>query len=273
MMDMDHRRIQHGVGMGLLIFLIWGCNAKKTYSVKTETIKVDSLEQIIPLSDALVKPILYTHVSGLSQLSVSESKSKFVAVVLPAILVAKIEITNLETRLNELEKKKRWKDQDSAFYLDFKKRYKAISLEDLLYRIGTLPNSIVLAQAAVESGWGQSRFFLEANNLFGIWSFKKDEPRVAAGVSRNEKTVYIRSYENISASILHYFEILGTASAYSSLREARHAETSPFALLPHLENYSERRSSYTELLKEIILQNHFTHYDQYRIDPDYMIRD
>jgi uncharacterized FlgJ-related protein len=67
--------------------------------------------------------------------------------------------------------------------------------------------------------------------------------------------------------------VLGSANAYAHLREARLTETSPFALLEHLENYSERRSAYTELLKEMILQNNFTRYDNYRIHPGYLVRD
>jgi Bax protein len=240
--------------------------------VKTEVIEVDSLEQIVALTPR-VKPLLYTHVAGLSALPVPEAKEKFVAVVLPAILVAKHEMDRLKLKIDKLAKKRRWRKQDSVFYLETRARFKADSIEDLSRRIGTLPTSIILAQAAVESGWGKSRFFLEANNLFGVWSYNTDEPRIAAGISRKDRTVYIRSYNNMSESIVHYFEVLGSANAYAHLREARLTETSPFALLEHLENYSERRSAYTELLKEMILQNNFTRYDKYMIHPGYLVRD
>jgi Bax protein len=256
-----------------ILNLLWasGCNTR-TYSIKTETVEADSLEQIVPLTPD-VKPLLYTHVAGLARLPVPEAKEKFVAAVLPAILVAKHETEKLKIKVDRLATKRRWRKADSAFYNETRARFKADSLEDLVRRIGTLPNSIILAQAAVESGWGKSRFFLEANNLFGVWSFNADEPRIAAGVSRRDRTVYIRAYGNISESILHYFVVLGSANAYADLREARLTETSPFALLKHLENYSERRSAYTELLKEMILQNSFTRYDQYKIDPEYLVRD
>jgi Bax protein len=187
--------------------------------------------------------------------------------------VAKHEIATLKIQIEALSEKKRWKDADSMLYRSAKDRYKASDVEDLLHRIGTMPNSIVLAQAAVESGWGRSRFFLEGNNLFGVWSFNENEPRIAAGVSRQDKTIYIRTYANISESLVDYFEVLGSAPAYNNLREARKTEVSPFELLQHLERYSERRKAYTELLKELILQNHFTRYDQYKIDPEFLARD
>lgn len=43
--------------------------------------------------------------------------------------------------------------------------------EDILTRVDEVPVSLVLAQAANESGWGTSRFAREGNALFGQWSF------------------------------------------------------------------------------------------------------
>ena len=44
-------------------------------------------------------------------------------------------------------------------------------IHELLLKVDVVPESLVLAQAANESGWGTSRFAQEANNLFGIWCF------------------------------------------------------------------------------------------------------
>ena len=38
-----------------------------------------------------------------------------------------------------------------------------------------LPKEMIVAQAILESGWGQSRFANEANNLFGIRTFDKSD--------------------------------------------------------------------------------------------------
>jgi len=56
------------------------------------------------------------------------------------------------------------------------KKYRIKSLyykEEYLKRVDTIPVSMVLAQAAIESNWGKSRFAREANNLFGEWTWGK----------------------------------------------------------------------------------------------------
>lgn len=238
--------------------------------VASETIQVDSLEQIVPLADTLVKPLLYTHVKGLKHLPVREAKNKFVAAILPSILVAGFKMEAERNRFVHIKKKKEWSADDSAVIAQALVDFKAADIDDLIYRMGALPNSVVLAQAAVESGWGQSRFFLEGNNLFGVWSFNKYEPRLEAGKTRNKKRIYLRSYANISESIEHYFHILSSKPPYKSLREARHKTNDPFELLPHLQNFSERRLAYTNQLKKLIIVNDFTRYDKYILDPAFI---
>ena len=44
-------------------------------------------------------------------------------------------------------------------------------IDKLLLRVEIIPNSIVLAQAAIESGWGSSRFAQEYNALFGEYTY------------------------------------------------------------------------------------------------------
>jgi len=250
-----------------------GCEKPKTYRLKTRLVRVDSLKQIQLVSDSLVEPVLYTNVSGLEVLPVPQAKAKFISAVLPSVLVARYQVEERRQKLMLLKEKKKWKKTDSTFYLDLKDRYKATGIDDLAHRMGTLPTSIVLAQAAVESGWGQSRFFLEGSNLFGVWSFNKYEPRIEAAKTRNKKKIYLRAYTDMSESIVHYFEILGKAKPYNSLREVRLSTNDPFELLPHLANFSERRLAYTDQLKKIIQRNNLTKYDQYQINPAFIVEE
>jgi Bax protein len=240
------------------------------YSLATETIRVDSLDQIVPLEDESVKPILYTNVRGLAKLPIPTAKKKFIAAVLPAILIAKHEVESTRRRIFLLSEKSKWNAEDSSLFSEVRDRYNAKDINDLMDRMGTLPTSIVLSQAAVESGWGQSRFFLEGNNLFGVWSFNADDSRMPSLQGRKNKTIYLRMYPDIAQSVIHYFETLGSANAYKKLRKERLLRTDPFELIPHLINYSERRRSYTHQLKALILQNELTRYDRYRLDPAYL---
>src|SRR5688572_9384741 len=253
-----------------LLGMLLGCNGSNTYTVKTELIQVDSLNEIVLLDDSLVNPILYTNINGLEDLPFHKAKATFISAILPSILVAKHQVHNTKSKISHLQKKERWSKADSLFYADIKRQYKAKTIDDLIERLVTLPNSIVLAQAAIETGWGESRFFVQASNLFGIWSFDDSESRIAAGKNRDDKTIFLRSYNDMSRSIVDYFEVLARHSAYKSLRKKRQQTSNPYLLIPHLKNYSERKSWYTKQLKKVIRQNNLTKYDKYRIDPSYL---
>ena len=253
-----------------LLGSLLGCDGSNTYSVKTEFIQVDSLDQIVLIQDSLVRPILYTNIDGLEQLPFHKAKATFISAILPSILVAKHQIHTTKNKVNRLREKKRWSRTDSSLYADLKRQYRAKNIDDLVERLVTLPNSIVLAQAAIETGWGESRFFVQASNLFGIWSFDDSESRIAAGKNRDDKTIFLRSYNDMSRSIVDYFEVLARHSAYKSLRKKRQQTSNPYLLIPHLKNYSERKSWYTKQLKKVIRQNNLTKYDRYRIDPAYL---
>jgi len=247
-----------------------GCHTQPGTVVETETVHLHSPYEVVLLNNELVKPILYTNLSGLDSMPTHKAKATFIAAVLPSILVAKHRIDQDRKRMVLLRSKTRWEARDSTFFLDCRLRYKARTITELIGRMRTLPNSIVLAQSAVESGWGQSRFFLSGSNLFGIWSFNANEPRIAAAHTRGNKMIYLRAYPDMSESIEHYFEILARSTAYRSLRKARLRTDNPFKLLPHLKYFSERRSAYTRQLKAVILENNLTQYDRFRIDPQYI---
>jgi Bax protein len=218
-----------------------------------------------------VRPVLYKNVSGLENLPFYQAKAKFISAVLPAILVAKHQVHNLRSKVIQLKSKSEWTKSDSVFYSEVRSRYKARNIDDLIDRLVALPNSVVLAQAAVETGWGESRFFIEASNLFGIWSYNEKESRIAAETNRGNKTIFLRSYDDMATSISDYFDVLARHHAYKSLRKARLNTSNPYTLVTHLRNYSERKEWYTRQLKRIIRQNKLTKYDSYRIDPSYLV--
>ncbi len=245
----------------------------RKYAIRTTEIRVDSLSQIVPVSDSLVQPILYSHIPGLENIHTERTKTLFISALLPSILIVKHSLEQEAAQIAYLLKKERWTARDSALYETQRHRYNASDPENLLTRMVTLPNSIVLAQAAVETGWGRSRFFLEANNVFGIWSYNADEPRVKAGLMRDSVEIYVRSYDNFAQSIQDYFRTLGSARAYRGLRRARLDTNDPLRLLPYLGRYSERGTDYIRQLRTIIEQNDLTRFDRFRIDPSYLVEE
>ena len=78
---------------------------------------------------------------------------------------------------------------------------------------------VLLAQAALESGWGNSRFSLEGKNLFGIRTYDLREPHMLP--SNNPKKWGVRVYMHECDSVQHYIDIINNGSAYDKYREFR----------------------------------------------------
>lgn len=143
-----------------------------------------------------------------------------------------------------------------------KQKYKVDSDEELLMALKPHPQSIVLAQGAIESAWGTSRFFEEANNIFGMWSVNKNEPRIQAGEKREGgRIIWLRKFDTLEDSIKAYYKLLATAKAYKKFREIRFKTDNPYRIVKELNNYSELGDRYTKEITHIIRYNKLTKYD------------
>ena len=81
---------------------------------------------------------------------------------------------------------------------------------------------VLLAQAALESAWGNSRFALEGKNLFGVRTYDLREPHMLP--SNNPKKWGVRVYMHECDSVQHYINIINNGSAYEKYRELRDNE-------------------------------------------------
>ncbi len=240
--------------------------------LQPEHIQVSRPLDIVSLTDSVIAPFLYSNITGLDSLPLDQKKMKFVSALLPAILVAKDKLYHERASFQELLQQEEWTPADSAFFLKLSHDYRTKDTTALLSALETHPNSIVLAQAAIESGWGNSRIFGEGNNLFGIWSYSTREPRIAASVKRDGQTIYLRKYADISESIGDYFKTIGRSRHYAGFRKARSESHDIEKLIPHLINYSERREAYVNQLRTMIRYNQLKQYDHYRLDSSYYVR-
>jgi Bax protein len=133
-------------------------------------------------------------------------------------------------------------------------------LDDMLYRMDVVPAGLALGQAAYESGYGTSRFAVEANALFGQWTFGGDG--VVPEQQRKEKGNYgIAAFDWPFDSVRGYFINLMSHPAYEDFRRLR-AEMreageplSSLKLADGLLRYSERGQEYVDSLKGIIRVN------------------
>tara|TARA_B100000886_G_scaffold334446_1_gene289979 strand:- start:78 stop:911 length:834 start_codon:yes stop_codon:yes gene_type:complete len=139
-------------------------------------------------------------------------------------------------------------------------------LEELDKRIGQIPESLALAQAAKESGWGTSRFSKQANNLFGQWCFTKGCGIIPA--RRSKGMIHeIQKFDSVGEAIEAYVKNLNTHRAYTSLREKRYSllkegkSPSGSELAITLTEYSERGAIYGEEVASLIRYNKLEAYD------------
>lgn len=134
--------------------------------------------------------------------------------------------------------------------------------QTFLRRIDEVPSELVLAQAAIESGWGTSRFALEGNSLFGQWTYQKGDGLTPAG--RDEGATHqVKAFPSLQASVQSYLENINTHQAYRRLREiraamrARNLPLDPFTLASGLDLYSQRGHHYVDELRNIMKSKDF----------------
>ena len=115
-----------------------------------------------------------------------------------------------------------------------------------------IPDEMIIAQAIVESDYGTSRFAEEANNLFGIRTFKKEE-RQLKPLKKPHANFGIKVFKSKCESVRYYITMMNNHSAYSSFRALRDSGVKePLILITKLYNFSENKMYYY-LLREVII--------------------
>lgn len=147
-----------------------------------------------------------------------------------------------------------------------KYRLKNPTKQQLLNAIDIVPASLVLAQAAIESDWGRSRFAVRWHNYFGIWCFD-----LGCGVIPTKRDRHARheiaTFSSPSKATEYYLLNINRNSAYAILREIRQQKRNnrfPITgteLAEGLENYSQMGDKYIETTRAVIRQNQLKQYD------------
>ncbi|MDR0666796.1 MAG: glucosaminidase domain-containing protein [Campylobacteraceae bacterium] len=146
------------------------------------------------------------------------------------------------------------------------KKYNIDSIQDakaFKAKVAPVPISLALTQAAVETGWGKSRFFKEAKNAFGQWTYSVTNGLVPA--KREEgKTHKIRVFNSVQESVNSYMLNLNRNNAYADFRNLRFLLGSEFDGLTassKMINYSQTREQYVKLLRNVMINDGLTEYD------------
>lgn len=192
------------------------------------------------------------------KMTVQEKKARFYALIVPAVQKVHEELMQ---QYHEV-KKMIDKGQKSEKIEALKEKYKVKTDKELLLALKPHPSSIAIAQAAMESSWATSRFFVKAKNIFGMWSVNPKEPRIAASEKRGgTRTIWLKKFNTIEDSVRAYYETIARAPAYKEFRKTRYATDDPYIIVQKLDKYSEMGAQYPKELASVIRYNKLHKYD------------
>jgi uncharacterized FlgJ-related protein len=118
--------------------------------------------------------------------------------------------------------------------------------------IEPINKELLLAQAALESGWGTSRFARVGKNLFGMRTYDLTEPHMLP--SNNPKKWGVKVYEHECDSVQHYINTLNRGTAFKKYQELRYqGENDPIKLLHTLDAYASDKDYFVKVEKIIKL--------------------
>lgn len=229
----------------------------QSISTKSKVIVALSILIGIALFTFYVKYTDKKEQEALSTMTVAEKKERFRTLIIPAVNQVYDELNQRYIRIEA----KIQSEPSSAEVEKLKTEYKADTNQALLAALKPHPRSIAVAQAAMESSWATSRFFRKAKNVFGVWSFDENEPRIAAGEQRGDKTIWVKKYRSVYDSVWDYYRTIARGDAYKEFRALNLTSQDPHLLVTKLDRYSEKGAAYGEELSAIIKFNRFEKID------------
>ena len=205
--------------------------------------------------------------------SVSERKNLFINTLLPIAFIENLKILDDRKKILDWWSQSNGETYQREFWPNWlydvsdKYDYEGSNIGELLMRVDIVPLSLALAQAAIESGWGTSRYLREGNALYGQYTFDK-----SLGLKPQDrdqdKNFYVRKFTNLSDSTRSYLKNINTHNAYVKFRQKRGTlrmngdSLTGLSLVKFLENYSERKKAYVADIKTIIETNNFMKFDK-----------
>ena len=205
-------------------------------------------------------------------LSGAAQKQSFINLVLPLIVASNNELVQ---RRNAVKAASDAKNRDLLekwavlYRVDPEKLDDGELAEQLLRRVDTIPVALAMAQAAIESGWGTSRFALQGNALFGQWAWT-DSAGMRPLAASNGRAV-VRSFGSLLESVRAYMHNLNTHPNYQRFRMARqrlspqNKSIKAGTLATYLNSYAEIGMAYVDKLRAVMSSNNFDQYARARL--------
>jgi len=233
--------------------------------------------------EPIPRVVLQGFPEDIDQLDITSRKNLFFHALLPSVLVALEDVNAERRRLEQILTNfgshrddvvfnmkdfavwgRRLTRDEIEYVLHLSRKYRTAKASELLNRINFIPPSMILAQAAMESSWGMSRFSREGNNLFGIWTWGSNG--MVPNGRDDGKTHKVASYDSILASLKAYLSMINRLPAYRNFRNLRRKTMNSIKLAEGLRYYSERRDEYVWEIQNIIRHNDLRRYDRFLND-------
>ena len=204
--------------------------------------------------------------------SVKLKKDLFIKTILPIVFLENEKVLEERNKILQWWTETEGGEIDKDFWPEWLKSivekysFDGENIGNLLMSVDIVPISLALSQAAIESGWGTSRYARDGNAIFGQYTYDEEVGLLPKERSDGKKYL-IRKFSNISESTASYIKNLNTHSAYIKFREVRkklrmNGERMDGGLLAEeLINYSERKNLYIQDIKDMIKANHFERFD------------
>ena len=91
----------------------------------------------------------------------------------------------------------------------------------VFFTILALPYEMIIGQAALESGWGNSRFAVKGNNLYGIRTWTESTPHLLPQGIEKWPGWGVRVFASKCDSVKEYVRLLNNHNAYKEFRVLR----------------------------------------------------
>lgn len=215
-----------------------------------------------------------------------ERKRIFIAAMLPLILRVNELIAEDRARLMQIKAKteddRRLSRLEREWVVTLAGRYgleaekpSDIDMQTLLSRVDIIPPDLALAQGAIESGWGTSRFARLGNAIYGQWTWRETDQGIVPLKRSQGKSHRIKAFDYLMESVRSYAANLNRGGAYAELRRRRaelrgKGETpTGMALAGTLTRYSERGQAYIKDVRTVIASNELAEFNAAQLTERY----
>ena len=219
---------------------------------------------------------------NISEYETKKKKSVFIAILLPIALRGNesaleqrkhMKTAFVKNNINQIEyfsKKYRVSNFKNIKFSNLDQSQLNKIKAELLMKINTIPISMILSQAIIESGWGSSRFAQEGNALFGEWTWKNDD-----GIKPQKNlnaNFSVKNFKNLSDSVNSYILNLNTHPAYNELRKYRSLQlhmgntVKGYEMANFLQKYAEIGYEYVTKVTNVIKTNKLNKFENSKLE-------